>query len=143
MKLTLTRFGDEVVEIDPQSAITFPQGIPPFDDCTRFKLFHEEGKPSVFWLQSLDEPDLMFSVTDPAFLKLSYEVVLSDDEQALLQAAPEDELMLAVILFRGGEQADGSLSAISSAPVIINANKRIGMQKMLKELDTQVTIRGA
>lgn len=143
MKLTLTRFGDEVVEIDPQSVITFPEGISPFEGCTRFKLFHEEGKPRVFWLQSLDEPDLMFSVTDPAFLKLSYEVVLSDEEQALLQATPEDEIMLAVILYRGGEQAEGGLNAISSAPIIINANKRIGMQKMLKDLEAQVTIRGA
>ena len=143
MKIKLTRFGDQEVEINPESVITFPNAIEPFEGCTRYKLFHEEGKPSVFWLQSLDEPDLIFSVADPAFLRLSYEVVLSDEDQQLLQAGPEDEMLLAVILFREGEETEGKINAISSAPIIINASKRLGMQKMLKELGAQVAITGA
>lgn len=143
MKITLTRFGDQEVEIAPENVITFPNTIAPFAECTRYKLFHEEGKPTVFWLQSLDDPDLMFSVTDPAFLKLSYEVVLGDEDQALLKAEPGDEILLAVILYRAGESTDGDISAISTAPIIINATKRLGMQKMLKELGAQVAIKGA
>lgn len=142
MKIQLTRFGDQEVEINPESVITFPNAIEPFEGCTRYKLFHEEGKPSVFWLQSLDEPDLIFSVADPAFLRLSYEIVLSDEDQQVLQAGPEDEMLLAVILFRDGEETPGKINAISSAPIIINASKRLGMQKMLKELGAQVAISG-
>lgn len=142
MKITLTRFGEQEVEINPENVITFPDSIAPFEGCTRYKLFHEEGKPTVFWLQSLDEPDLMFSVADPAFLRLSYEVALSDEDQALLKVEPDDELLLAVILYRAGENADGEISAISTAPIIINTSKRLGMQKMLKELGAQVAIKG-
>jgi flagellar assembly factor FliW len=143
MKITLTRFGDQEMEINPENVITFPDSIAPFDGCTRYKLFHEEGKPTVFWLQSLDEPDLMFSVADPAFLKLSYEVVLSDEDQVLLKAEQGDEILLAVILYRAGENAGGDINAVSTAPIIINASKRLGMQKMLKELGAQVAIKGA
>lgn len=143
MKVTLTRFGAEEVEIDPQSIITFPEGISPFDDCKRYKLFHEEGqtRARIFWLQSLDEPDLMFSVSDPALLRMAYEVALTDEEQALLQVDSGDDLVLAVILYRD-EKSEGGINMITSGPIVINANKRIGMQKMLKEFGAQVVIQG-
>lgn len=142
MKFTLTRFGSEEVDIDPKSIITFPEGISPFDDCKQYKLFHEEGRARVFWLQSLDEPDLLFSVTDPALLRMSYEVVLTDEEQALLNVEPGDELILAVILYRD-ENTESGINTVTSGPIVINVNKRIGMQKMLKEFGAQVAIRGA
>lgn len=141
MKFTLTRFGSEEVEIDPQTILTFPRGLPPFEDCTHYKLFHEEGKPSVFWLQSLDDPAILFSVADPALLNIAYEVMLSDEEQALLQAVPGDDLILAVILFKSGDQP--SINANTRAPIIINTGKRIGLQKLLHEFEAQVSIRGS
>jgi flagellar assembly factor FliW len=143
MKFTLQRFGAEEVEIDPSSLITFPKGIPPFDTCTRFKLFHEEGKPSVFWLQSLDDTNLLFTVTDPALVHLSYEVTLNDEEQALLQAAPDDQLVLAVIVYKEvGDTAD-AVKVNTRAPIVLNPSKRLGMQKMLQEFETSVSIRGS
>ncbi len=142
MKFTLHRLDTQEVEIDPQSVITFPQGIPPFDSCQRYKLFHEEGTESVFWLQSLEDPDLMFSVTDPDLLKLSYEVSLSDEEQKLLDIAPGDELLLSVIVYKDGENPAESLKVNARAPIVINASKRLGLQKLLQDLETTVSIKG-
>jgi len=139
MKFTLQRFGAEEIEIDPQSIITFPRGIPPFDQCQRYKLFHEEGKPSIFWLQSLDDPDLMFSVTDPDLLKVSYEVSLDDEEQSLLQVAAGDELMLAVIVYKDG---NAPLKVNTRGPIVLNLSKRLGVQKLLHEFETSVSIKG-
>lgn len=142
MKFTLNRLDTQEVEVDPQSVIHFPQGIPPFDDSRRFKLFHEEGKDSVFWLQSLDDADVLFSVTDPDLLKLSYEVSLSDDEQKLLDIAPGDELVLSVIVYKDGEGAVGAMNVNARAPIVINVSKRLGLQKLLQELETTVSIKG-
>jgi flagellar assembly factor FliW len=142
MKFTLTRFDSQEVEIDSEKVITFPLGIPPFDDCTRYKFFHEEGKGRVFWLQSLDDADLVFSVTDPALFRLAYEVALTKEEQKLLQFEEGDELLLAVILFRDDEAQGGGLNAVTSAPIVLNTDKRVGLQKMLKEFGAQVAIRG-
>jgi flagellar assembly factor FliW len=139
MKFTLTRFGSEVVDIDPQTVITFPRGILPFDNCTRYKLFHEEGKPSVFWLQSLDDADVLFSVTDPSLLNLSYDVTLSEEEQALLQAVPGEELQLAVVLYKN----ENGVQANSRAPIILNISKRLGLQKTLHEIELQLSIKGS
>ena len=55
MKIDIERLGLKNVPIDPESVFTFPDGIAGFEDCKRFKLFHEEGKATVFWLQSLDD----------------------------------------------------------------------------------------
>ncbi|GBG13802.1 flagellar assembly factor FliW [Novimethylophilus kurashikiensis] len=139
MKFTLTRFGSEVVDIDPQTVVSFPRGIAPFDKCTQYKLFHEEGKPSVFWLQSLDEADILFSVTDPSLLNLNYDVTLSEEEQALLEAEPGEELLLAVILYKN----EMGVQANSRAPIILNINKRLGLQKTLQEIELQVSIKGS
>jgi len=139
MKFTLTRFDSAEVEIDPQSVVTFPKGIPPFEQCTRYKLFHEDGKPSVFWLQSLDDPAVLFSVTDPALLNLNYDVTLSEEEQTLLQVAPGEELILAVLVYKN----EVGLQANSRAPIILNTSKRLGLQKMLQEIEVQLSIRGS
>lgn len=142
MQFKLQRLGAQEVDIDPQSIVTFPQGIPPFETCLRYKLFHEEGRASVFWLQSLDEPDLLFSVTDPDMLSLSYDVTLSEAEQALLQVAPGDELLLAVILYKDEDSAK-ALKVNTRAPIILNISKRLGLQKLLREFETSVSIRGS
>lgn len=142
MQFTLQRLGAQEVDIDPQSIITFPQGIQPFDS-QRYKLFHEDGKASVFWLQSLDEPELLFSVTDPDMLSLSYEVTLSDEEQQLLQISPGNELVLAVILYKDMETAAQPLQVNTRAPIILNISKRLGLQKLLQEFEAAVAIRGS
>ena len=142
MKFTLTRFESQEIEIDSDQIVTFPQGISPFDECTRYKFLHEEGKGRVFWLQSLDDADVVFSVADPALFRLSYEVVLTDEEQAVLGFADGDELLLAVILFRDDEAQGGGINAVTSGPVLINVNKRLGMQKKLSEFGARVLITG-
>ena len=143
MKFTLQRLGADIVDIDPQSVITFPEGIAPFDQCTRFKLFHEEGKPSVFWLQSLDDPDLLLSVTDPDLLRVSYEVSLNEAEQALLQVAAGDELLLAVIVYKPEDAGAEPVRVNTRAPIVLNVSKRLGMQKLLQEFETSVSIKGS
>jgi len=143
MKFTLLRFGGELVEFELDSVIDFPVGLPGFEECKRFKLLHEEGTSTVFWLQSLDDPAVLFSLGDPELLKLSYDVTLSDTEQALLEIAPGDELQLAVILFKEDAGHVPGVKANMLAPIILNVSKRRGLQKVLQEFDAQLAIKGA
>jgi flagellar assembly factor FliW len=142
MNFTLARFDSQEVDIDSETIIIFPRGIPPFDYCTRYKFFHEEGKGRIFWLQSLDEASLVFSVTDPALLRLAYEVALTDEEQALLKFEKGDELLLAVILYRDDGKQSNALNAVTTAPIVLNTDKRLGLQKTLTEFGAQVVIKG-
>ncbi|HAF44241.1 MAG TPA: flagellar biosynthesis protein FliW [Gallionellaceae bacterium] len=144
IKLKLPRLGDTSVEFEADSVINFPDGLPGFETCHRFKLFHEEGKPSINWLQSLDNPDVMFSLRDPALLNISYDVSLSDADEKLLESAPGDELLMALIVYKDGkaENKTAAVQAHMLAPIILNVSKRRGMQKILKNIDAQVVFSG-
>jgi flagellar assembly factor FliW len=144
IKLNLPHFDGESVEIEPNSVIDFPAGVPGFETCTKFKLFHEEGKPNVIWLQSLDEPELLFSLRDPELMNLSYGVTLSDADEKLLESAPGDKLAVAVMVYKD-KKVDNKPSFIKTnmvAPFILNVSKRRGMQKVLQDFDARVAISG-
>jgi flagellar assembly factor FliW len=145
IKLNLPRFGGVSVEFESNSVINFPAGLPGFETCKKFKLFNEEGKPNVLWLQSLDNLDVMFSLRDPMLLNISYEVNLSDADEKLLEAAPGDVLQLALIVYKDSKakNKESAVKANMFAPIILNISKRRGIQKVLKELDAQVALSGA
>lgn len=145
IKFKLQRLGGATVEIDEKSVIEFPAGLPGFKDCRRFKLFNEEGKTNVLYMQSLDRAEVLFSLGDPALLNLTYEVLLTDDEQKLLESDPGDELLLLVIVYKDkNDESNPDIVKVNTlGPIILNVTKRRGMQKVLKDIDTHVAIKGA
>ena len=64
------------VTVDENTVLNFPNGLPGFESRQRFKLFHEELTPRVFWMQSLDDADVLFSVVTPEEFGVRYEVEL-------------------------------------------------------------------
>ena len=133
MKIDLERLGLKNIAVDPDSVFTFPAGIAGFEQCTRFKLFHEEGKATVFWLQSLDQADVMFPVVLPETLDLEYQIELSDADCALIGLEGEADIAVAVIVYRDEAQG-GTIAANARSPVILNLKNRKGMQKVLSEV---------
>jgi flagellar assembly factor FliW len=134
-----TRFG--VVDVNPESTLTFPNGIiqlEGFHECTRYHLFHEEGGNKIIrYLQSLDDPDLSFTLIDPSFLNIDYEIALNDQESELLGLeSKEDEVVIMLMVYRTikveGEDVkqDEEIRAQTQSPLIINPRKRLGMQKV-------------
>lgn len=127
MDVFQTRFGP--IEVDPQSVLEFPLGLPGFEDCRHYKLLHEENpNPQVMWLQSLDNPSLAFSVVEANRLGLNYQIVLSDEETALIGLESTDDVALLLMLLR----PDGEMAAVSAnaqSPLVINVKTRKGLQK--------------
>ena len=130
------------LQIDPDTIISFPQGIPGFEDQTRFKLFHQEGSEIVFWLQSVDSEDLTFSVAHPVNFNIFYNFTLSDAEQDLLEARNGEELIILILLHKENEVSDGkpTIKGSIKSPILINAEKRIGYQKVLLEIEQSITL---
>ena len=129
-------------EINPETIINFPRGLPGFEDQTRFKLFHQEGSEIVYWLQSVDNGDLTFSVAHPAHFNINYNFTVTDPEEALLQIAPGDELVILILLHKDNEQENGkpTIKGSIKSPILINANKRIGIQKVLVAIEQSITL---
>jgi flagellar assembly factor FliW len=137
-----TLFGRQ--DVDPDTVLEFPNGLPGFENLRRFKLFHEEGKGTIFWLQSLDDPEIQLPVTDPERFRVRYQITLQDDEVATLRLADDKDAMVMLILYRddtGGAVASGGpIKANFMSPLVINARERLGMQKLLTQMDGYVNI---
>ena len=132
MKIDIAKFGLTDVQVAPEAVFNFPQGLVGFESATRFTLFHEEGKPTIFWLQSLDDPSLTFSVVPPESVDVQYEMELSDEDCALIDLKDPAEAIVVVILYR--EEADnGRIAANTRSPLVLNTRARLGMQKILRE----------
>lgn len=148
MKIKTTRFGE--LEVNQDNILTFPQGIPGFEKCTRFQLFHQEQERNamVFWLQSLEEPDVAFSVVDPTAFGLNYQMTLSDEDARLLQASDASDLAVMMMVYHpfveAGEtlKPSASVNANINGPLLINVRSKRGMQKVLLNPAGQVTASG-
>lgn len=138
-------------QIDPSSLITFPQGLLGFEDCTRFKLFHQEDSkaPVVHWLQSVERPEIMFSVADPRVMGVDYHFELSEEEMALLQATPSSELLVMLLLYKAdpaladepGPATNQNVNAALRSPLVLNLRSQLGLQKSLYDADISVLIK--
>lgn len=148
MQINTALFGPQ--EIHDDDVITFPQGIPGFENNTQFKVFHEEGKPTVHWLQSLDDPELSFSVMEPQLLKLGYEFILDDAQCQLIDLQEGDDFAVVVMLFKqngalaqSGEQVPAykAIRANLAAPMVINVRSRKALQAVLPKTEHVTVIR--
>lgn len=138
MEIQSTRFG--TLDIDPETVIEFPRGLPGFEQDRRFKLLHTSETPTVYYLQSLDDADVALPVTDPGEVGVVYEFSLDDEESALLALDDPGQALVLMVLYRDGEgdgepleQAGGGrVRGNLYAPLVINTVRRSGLQKVLQ-----------
>ena len=133
MKIDIDRLGLKSVPVDPDTLFSFPRGIAGFEDCKRFKLFHEEGGGTVFWLQSVDDSTVAFPTVTPDKLEIDYEIELSDEDCALIGLDDMKDAAIVVIVYRDEAQG-GRIAANARSPVILNLKERKGMQKILQDV---------
>ena len=131
MEIQSTRFG--AMEVDDDRIITFPHGLLGFPDHTRFALIQTGEENYFFWLQSVDEPNLAFVVTDPTTFFKDYAVPLRDETRQDLQLPDEEgaegALQAFVICNKVGEWLTGNLLG----PLVVNAQNRLAQQVVLTE----------
>ncbi|MBK1648932.1 flagellar assembly protein FliW [Rhabdochromatium marinum] len=136
--------------IDESKILTFPQGLPGFEDDHRFTMFHSEGSDQagqesgnkLFWLESLDNPGVGFTVVDPTLYGLNYVIDLSDEEQALLQSKDPSQILVLLILAKNDDSRPDQpkVHANIAGPLLINIENRLAMQKVLAHSRVEVNI---
>jgi flagellar assembly factor FliW len=142
MKIDIDRFGLKDVQVDPDTLFRFPKGMAGFEDYRKFKLFHQEGGGTVFWLQSVDDAKISFPIMAPDELDIAYEIELSDEDCALIGMEDPSDVAIGVVVYRDtANEAKGPIAANTHAPVIFNIKTRLGMQKVLREVHPGLTVR--
>jgi flagellar assembly factor FliW len=127
MEIQTSRFGWLSVEDD--RIMTFPRGLLGFPDHNRFALIQTGQENYFFWLQSVDDPNLAFVVTDPTVFFKDYEVPVREETTAELQLTDSGSLQVFAICNKVGEWLTGNLLG----PVMVNAQKRLATQVVLTE----------
>lgn len=133
-------FGEQ--QIDPDTIITFPEGIPGFEQHKRYKLFHQEDSSLVYWLHCLDDEEVVFSVAQPIHFNINYNFVLTDEEQAILKLTNVEDVLLLLILLKDDQNDDNkpTIKGSIKSPIIINSAERLGIQKMLGDIEQSITL---
>ena len=147
IEIQSTRFGTLVV--DDERIINFPNGLLGFPDHKRFALIQTGEENYFFWLQSADEPNLAFVVTDPTIFFKGYEVPLReetrqelrlDDAEGNAAAAPAPSGPVAadgaerfVQVFVICNKVDEWLTGNLLGPLVVNAQNRLAQQVVLTE----------
>jgi len=127
MQVETTRFGS--VEVDGDRVIAFTQPILGFADCTRYVLIDGPGKGTIYWLQSVERPDVEFLVMDPLQVVPDYEVNLPESEVKDLELADETEAVLLTLVVVPDDKT--YVRTNLRAPVIYNPHRNIAKQVVL------------
>ena len=139
MEIQSKELGSQQVNSD--IIITFPRGIPGFEDQTRFRLYQQEGSEIVYWIQSVDNEALTFSVTHPVHFNINYNFVLTDEEEQLLQLDNSEDLVILIMLHKDDDgKGKPTIKGSIKSPLLINSKKRIGFQKVFIEIEQSITL---
>lgn len=143
MEIQTTRFGR--MEINADTVLYFPNGIPGFEKCTKFKLLHDKdtkGQKSCYWLQSLDDPDVTLQSIDPTVLGINYEFKLTEEEANLIKLKNAEDIAMLLLVSKNenAKEGESSIKAHMTNPIIINVESAIGFQKALRNQEYDLNI---
>jgi flagellar assembly factor FliW len=136
MLVNTTRFGQ--VEVEDDRVITFARGLLGFPRNQRYVLLQPSPESYFYWLQSLDQAELAFVVTDPSLFVPDYNVPLKPDQMAELGIERLEDAQVLVIVNKRGTTLTGNLQG----PLVIHAASRRADQLVLSERrwHTRVTL---
>lgn len=127
MDVRTTRFG--IVEVGAERVISFNNGLLGFPEHKTFCLLQPGDDACFFWLQSIDDPDLAFVVTDPAFFVSDYSVPIKPEHAEAMGIKKIEDAQVFVIVNKVGDELTGNLQG----PLVIDTVAKKGEQMVLAD----------
>ncbi|WP_319588659.1 flagellar assembly protein FliW [uncultured Desulfobulbus sp.] len=133
MKKLTSRFGE--IEYDPQNSIHFPDGLIGFETLHDFIVIPNRKEGPLFWIQSIDDPEVAFIVTDPSNFFLEYKVLPDKNEIGKLDIqSPEDCYALSIVTVSSAKEITLNLVA----PVLFSPTSNRAVQVILEDTNYEV-----
>ena len=127
MEINTSRFGP--ITVEDERIITFNKGMLGFPERTRYALIQTGEENYFFWLQSVEDPNLAFVVTDPTIFFKDYEVPIKGETQAEIALEDVSFAQVFVICNKVDEWLTGNLLG----PILVNAQNRLAQQVVLTD----------
>jgi flagellar assembly factor FliW len=128
------RFGQ--LKLTEEEMIQIPQGIMGFPELTRFCLVDPADDTLILWLQSLDNPNVVFPVLEPKVFRTDYAVRLSAAELRELKLENVNQAAVLSILTIPSDVTQ--MTANLKAPLVINLKHQVARQVVLQENEYSV-----
>ncbi len=114
-----------------EDIISFPHGIPGFEDKKQFVLVQIPDFVPFEWLVCVDGSRLRFAVINPLLFRTDYLPNINKEElEELAIKKPEDILLYTIVTI-----AENPLQSTANlvGPVMINKTKRVGKQVIIED----------
>ncbi|MCF4113055.1 MULTISPECIES: flagellar assembly protein FliW [Dethiosulfovibrio] len=132
-KLASSRVKD--VSYEEKDLFFFPKGIPGFEHLHEWLIVGDEDSP-VKWLHSVEE-DVALPIAHPRSFFIDYDANISKSVLADLGTEKLEKLTVVVVLsLSRGDVHDSTVNL--KAPILINGEKRLGMQVIALNEDYDV-----
>ena len=114
-----------------QAVFHFSQGLPGFEELTRFLLCEREGLQPLTLLIALDAADVALPLLRSAEFLTDYSPPIpASDLEALEAKSVKDLDLFVVVTFEG---TGGSVAVNLRAPICVNLTRRLGRQVVLPD----------
>lgn len=127
MKKINTRFGE--VEYDPDNLLHFPAGLIGLPNLRHFIVMPNKKEGPLFWIQSIDDPDIAFVLTDPTNFFLDYQLAPEESERNNLKIDEDDEFFILSVVTVPQDQ---KLTLNLAAPILFAPKTNRAMQVILE-----------
>ena len=128
MKISTKRFGE--ININESTILNFTTGILGFPKFKNYVLIDPNKKSPLKWLQSIENPNLAFVVTDPNIFIKDYEVQVNATDIEDLDVKDAEDTVQLVIVTVPSDPA--KMTANFKGPLIINMKNKMGKQLVLE-----------
>ncbi len=127
----------ELPELPENSVITFPEGLPGFEDSREFVLTQPEGLAPLFLFQSVTEERVSVPVVPVQMMVKDYRLHVGSEDREILGLVEEPRLgknvLCLVVIILSREKRPPTYNLF--APIVINAATRRGKQIMQIDSD--------
>lgn len=133
MRTIHSRFGE--IKYTLEHLIHFPEGLIGFENLHDFIVVPNRKEGPLFWIQSVEDSEIAFIVTDPLNFFLDYKIVPDTKElKKLAIQAPEDCHTLSIVTVSPAKEVTLNLVA----PVLFSPKSNRAIQVILEGTDYDV-----
>lgn len=130
ISIETSRFG--AIDVEDNRVLSFIEPVLGFEQSNRYVLLDHADDSPFKWLQSADEPDLAFVVTNPKLFGIDYEFMVPDDQvEKMTIESVEDVVVLTIVNIPQGDPSAMTTNLLG--PIIINQKNKQALQLVLND----------
>jgi len=127
MQKIQSRFGE--IEYDPDNCLLFPEGLIGFENLKKFIVMPNEKDGPLFWIQSIEDPQVAFVLTDPTGFYFDYKVIPDGRERQKLGIGEDDECLVVSVVT---VPPDRKITLNLAAPILFAPESNRALQVILE-----------